>query len=228
MSEINKICQSCGKKYVPTGNYQKYCSDCQKEKHKECIKKWHLVHPDRVHANQEKWRRTHLDRARESARKWYHTHPEIAQRYYEEHSEEIKEKVRKWNFVHPDQVREKLRKWYQAHLDKERERIRKWYQAHPEAAYTNGVRRRIRLENATIEKINPLKIYKRDNWVCQICGEKVNPKLRYPNPMSASLDHIIPLSKGGTHETKNVQLAHLICNLRKGIKNEKLNNEIKN
>jgi 5-methylcytosine-specific restriction endonuclease McrA len=30
--------------------------------------------------------------------------------------------------------------------------------------------------------------------------------------MSASLDHIVPVSLGGAHVPGNVQLAHLICN----------------
>jgi 5-methylcytosine-specific restriction endonuclease McrA len=40
-------------------------------------------------------------------------------------------------------------------------------------------------------------------------------KKKAPDPMSPSLDHILPLSKGGTHEPRNVQLAHLGCNVRK-------------
>lgn len=31
-----------------------------------------------------------------------------------------------------------------------------------------------------------------------------------------SIDHIRPLSKGGTHTWDNVQLAHLKCNIKKG------------
>ena len=34
--------------------------------------------------------------------------------------------------------------------------------------------------------------------------------------MSATLDHVIPLAKGGAHARANVRCAHLICNLRKG------------
>jgi len=36
--------------------------------------------------------------------------------------------------------------------------------------------------------------------------------LKAPHPLSMSIDHIIPLSRGGTHEPDNVQLAHFICN----------------
>jgi 5-methylcytosine-specific restriction endonuclease McrA len=40
--------------------------------------------------------------------------------------------------------------------------------------------------------------------------------LRRPSPWSVSLDHIVPVSKGGTHTRDNVQAAHLRCNQAKG------------
>jgi 5-methylcytosine-specific restriction endonuclease McrA len=30
------------------------------------------------------------------------------------------------------------------------------------------------------------------------------------------MDHIVPISKGGTHTLDNVQMAHRFCNLSKG------------
>ncbi|WP_188942134.1 HNH endonuclease [Virgibacillus salexigens] len=65
------------------------------------------------------------------------------------------------------------------------------------------------------EKIEPLKVFERDEWKCGICGSYVNHSLSYPDTMSASIDHIIPLSKGGSHTYKNVQCSHLSCNLIK-------------
>jgi endogenous inhibitor of DNA gyrase (YacG/DUF329 family) len=72
--------------------------------------------------------------------------------------------------------------------------------------------RRIRLKNGFIESVYKARIFKRDNGMCQICGKKVSIKQKAPHPYSASLDHIIPLAKGGTHEPKNVRLVHFICN----------------
>jgi len=43
-------------------------------------------------------------------------------------------------------------------------------------------------------------------------------KMRILYPMSLSIDHIIPLANGGTHEPKNVQIAHFICNSIKSNK----------
>ena len=59
------------------------------------------------------------------------------------------------------------------------------------------------------------EIHERDGWHCQICGKKVNPELKWPDTKSASIDHIIPLSKGGSNKKDNVQLAHLGCNSKK-------------
>jgi len=59
------------------------------------------------------------------------------------------------------------------------------------------------------------EIFERDGWICQLCGDPVDPESRRPRMSGASLDHIVPLSKGGLHVPENVQLAHLICNIRK-------------
>ena len=57
-----------------------------------------------------------------------------------------------------------------------------------------------------------LWIYRRDNWTCQLCQQPVTQDYD-PNDMwSASLDHIIPQSHGGTHDPSNLRLAHRYCN----------------
>ena len=43
--------------------------------------------------------------------------------------------------------------------------------------------------------------------------------LKYPDPMSACIDHIIPIVKGGhPSDIDNLQLAHLTCNRQKSDK----------
>jgi len=66
------------------------------------------------------------------------------------------------------------------------------------------------------EYINDMEIFHRDGFKCQICGKKVCMSHSVPHPKAPTLDHIIPLVLGGTHEVKNLQTAHFRCNVRKG------------
>lgn len=56
--------------------------------------------------------------------------------------------------------------------------------------------------------------------VCAICGRPVDKSLLYPHPLSPTVDHILPLAKGGTNELGNLQLAHWTCNRQKSDKLE--------
>lgn len=78
--------------------------------------------------------------------------------------------------------------------------------------------RQKRMKKAFVEKFDRREIFERDGWVCGICHEPVDKTLRHPDPMSASLDHIIPISKGGAHSRENAQCAHWLCNMSKGAK----------
>lgn len=54
---------------------------------------------------------------------------------------------------------------------------------------------------------------------CALCGRPVDFSLTFPNPWSATIDHIIPIAKGGNPASlENLQLAHLQCNRMKGAK----------
>ena len=63
---------------------------------------------------------------------------------------------------------------------------------------------------------NRIAIYLRDDWTCQICGERVD---RHADPLSdwyPSLDHIVPRSHGGTDDADNLRTAHRWCNSVRG------------
>ncbi|WP_431728579.1 HNH endonuclease [Verrucosispora sp. TAA-831] len=91
-------------------------------------------------------------------------------------------------------------------------------------AGTHGHMRRARLRGSQAEKFTKASIFVRDGWRCGICGRKIRRSLEHPHPLSASLDHIVPLSRGGRHSRDNVRATHLRCNLKKNarIENEQL------
>lgn len=73
-------------------------------------------------------------------------------------------------------------------------------------------------QDARIDRFDPLDVYERDGWMCQICGSEVDREVLHPDPLSATLDHVVPLSRGGDHTAENSVLAHLRCNLLKSAR----------
>lgn len=94
----------------------------------------------------------------------------------------------------------------------------------PEKLRVNGEksrrRRRARLAEAESEPYTLAEIAERDGFRCGICYREVDMALKYPHPRSASVDHIIPLSKGGSDLKSNVRLAHLGENVARGNRTE--------
>jgi 5-methylcytosine-specific restriction endonuclease McrA len=97
-------------------------------------------------------------------------------------------------------------------------RDRAYYAANADAAKARARARQAKVRGVAAERFKHYEVFDRDGWVCQLCAEPVDPEVRYPDPMSVSLDHVIPLALGGAHSKANTQTAHLICNRRKGTK----------
>ena len=77
-------------------------------------------------------------------------------------------------------------------------------------------RRRARKQGAFVADVNRRDVYERDEWTCQLCGQPVDPEATVPEPTAPTIDHVLALANGGTHEPGNVQLAHFLCNALKG------------
>lgn len=82
----------------------------------------------------------------------------------------------------------------------------------------NHYRRKALMTGADAEDVRLADVIARDGRICGICGVDVDQSISYPDPFSSSLDHIIPLSRGGAHSLANCQLAHLRCNISKGAR----------
>lgn len=63
-----------------------------------------------------------------------------------------------------------------------------------------------------------ISIYKKSGGICPICGGKLSQ-------YNYTIDHIVPLSRGGTNDAKNLRAVHKECNRLKGsfTDNELLN-----
>lgn len=79
-------------------------------------------------------------------------------------------------------------------------------------------KRRARKRDAYVADVNRRKVYESDNWRCHLCGKKVKRAAKAPDPMAPTIDHVVPLAQGGTHEPANCRTAHFICNAQKGAR----------
>lgn len=78
--------------------------------------------------------------------------------------------------------------------------------------------KRIAKEQVVDKDITLEALFKRDSGVCYLCGGECDwsdrdiftVKDKYP-----SIDHIVPVSRGGLHSWDNVKLAHFKCNILK-------------
>ena len=105
-------------------------------------------------------------------------------------------------------------------------RMKNWNAAYTEQNghhYSSGWRRRFKAEHGFwpqgsgtefVDAATRRAIYERDGWVCQICLGPVSPDAT-AHAERASLDHIVPQSRGGSHDPSNLRMAHVGCNARR-------------
>lgn len=156
--------------------------------------------------------------ARRRARAWYAANREMALAKNREWARANPEKSRAYKARYKDRVRAgpKMTRRQRSFPDAPREHVRlrvaAWRKENPERwASINanaGHVRRARLKGSVAERVDREVVFARDGWVCGICGLLADRD-------SATVDHIIPIARGGPHTYANVQTAHRLCNLRK-------------
>lgn len=79
----------------------------------------------------------------------------------------------------------------------------------------NGRYKHLKVSGRFDQSVTLNNVYDRFSGICQICGKHLTFDCSCISDDYPSIDHIIPLSKGGSHEWKNVQLLCRKCNYTK-------------
>jgi len=148
--------------------------------------------------------------------------------YRQEHAQELIEKQSDYYQNHRDQTRQYLQKYYLKAIDFHREQRRQHYlanreqyatlvsaykRAHPESVQMwNAVRTaRKRCVGGDLTPSQWMEVKSLYDHSCLCCGRK-EPDVKL------SVDHVIPVCKGGKGDASNIQPLCMPCNLRKGTK----------
>lgn len=172
---------------------------------------WHQANREAVHEKHRVYRAENAARIAERTNAWYVANRDAKAAY-----------DRAYREANREELAARFRTYYEANRERYRANDRAWRLANPgrsrEADRTRQQVRRARKLGASIGEIDLPALWDAQEGLCGLCGEVIDDGLRWPHPMSPSVDHIVPLSRGGTHEQSNLQWTHLIGNTRKGAK----------
>ena len=109
--------------------------------------------------------------------------------------------------------RENREKWFSYPRTNTPEQQREYYKANREAFYVRNHNREARIKgNGGVLPTNVhATLFDAQEGCCYLCGELLYR--RFDDPVS--LEHLIPVSRGGRNDPSNVVLAHLSCNKKK-------------
>ncbi len=135
----------------------------------------------------------------------------------------LKQRQRKYNATYAPVISERKRAEYRAKYSLRRAQLRASYQRHAEKRRAEAIARYAQHRGRWIAYFHRRRALKRNNggsyshseWraLCELYGNKC---VACGSWVALTVDHVVPLSKGGRNDITNIQPLCLTCNLKKG------------
>jgi len=198
-SELRKPVRNTPEAREKRNEYQRAWQKKNPDKHAAAIKRWAKAHPEVERAIDKRSREKNKEKIKLYLRE-----------YYLANKTTIRDINERWRLSHLEQWREAQREWAKQHPERIYIMRRRYALAHPDASRAACANRRSRIRNATgtHTKEDISKQYRAQKGKCYYCGREVGKNYH--------VDHIIPLSRGGTNDPSNLVIACPECNVRKG------------
>ena len=179
------------------------CRNCENERARIKNKSWRVKNPEKVRSQKERYYQKYKDKILEQQKADKIANPEKYRirnhEYYEAHKEIQYKTNCQWRIKHRDRYNEMVRKCRASEHGKLIRRI-------------NEASRRARKENApgSYSSSDVIKQYEAQRGLCWWCSQPVQEKYH--------IDHVIPLSRGGSNNPGNIVIACPTCNISKSDK----------
>lgn len=128
------------------------------------------------------------------------------QKWQKDHYDEVLERVKVWQKNNPEKVHQSILKSKTKRREVDKEYNQRWAKENPIKVANYNHKRRSLLKNESFTKQEWEHLKELHKQKCALCKKK--EKL--------TIDHIIPLSKGGSNLISNIQPLCKPCNSRKG------------
>jgi 5-methylcytosine-specific restriction endonuclease McrA len=225
MNSPIKLCHGCDQTFPATSEYfyrDRSHSDGLRTLCKACSRESAKRHYER-----------HAETIKQKSNAYYHsnkTRINIQKRQYRERTKEataernraynqreyVKERKRQRRKDNLELYRARDKVYQQAyrkrHPERRREIGKRWRQNHPDRKRADTLNRIARLKKAegSYTPDDVARIYEQQKGCCAYCGKPVNDNYH--------VDHVIPISRGGTNYPENLAIACPFCNDSKGSK----------
>lgn len=201
----HKTCPQCNRSLPYTKEYFRVC---KREKHglthacRECLKVRDAKYLDKTR-----------DKNKQRSRDRYYGKPELRKKYHDDNLEKILQGKRDYRKANPDKVKKHKRDSQRRNRDSANIRNKRNRERHPDImrmrSRVGAMKRRVKVGDFTRAEL--MDLYHEQNERCAYCGISIYWHI----PHDIHVDHIVPVTKGGTNELENLALTCADCNLSK-------------